>query len=40
MEKKQFQNKEGRKVYYLRWQVSEPRAAVVIAHGMVEQPAR
>lgn len=40
MEKKQFQNKEGRKVYYLRWQVSEPRAAVVIAHGMVEHPDR
>ena len=40
MEKKQFQNKEGRKVYYLRWQVCEPRAAVVIAHGMVEHPDR
>ena len=40
MEKKQFQNKEGRKVYYLRWQVREPRAAVVIAHGMVEHPDR
>ena len=40
MEKKQFQNKEGQTVYYLCWQVSEPRAAVVIAHGMVEHPDR
>lgn len=40
MEKRQFLNKAGKTVHYLHWQVSEPRAAVVIAHGMVEHPAR
>jgi len=40
MEKKSFLNKDGQQVFYLHWQVSEPRAAVVIAHGMVEHPAR
>ena len=40
MEKKEFLNREGRKVFYLHWPVEEPRAAVVIAHGMVEHPAR
>ena len=40
MEKKQFLNKDGQKVFYLRWQAREPRAAVVIAHGMVEHPDR
>lgn len=40
MEKKQFLNKDGQKVFYLHWQVREPRAAVVIAHGMVEHPDR
>ena len=40
MEKKQFLNREGARVFYLRWQAENPRAAVVIAHGMVEHPAR
>ena len=40
MEKKQFLNKDGQVVFYLRWQTAAPRAAVVIAHGMVEHPAR
>jgi len=40
MEKKQFLNREGQKVFYLHWPVDAPRAAVVIAHGMVEHPAR
>ena len=40
MEKKHFLNKEGQKVYYLHWSASAPRAVVVIAHGMVEHPAR
>ena len=40
MEKKQFQNKAGQQVYYLRWSAPAPRATVVIAHGMVEHPAR
>ena len=40
MEKKQFLNKDGQKVFYLHWQAREPRAAVVIAHGMVEHPDR
>ncbi len=40
MEKKHFLNREGKSVHYLQWQVDAPRAAVVIAHGMVEHPAR
>lgn len=40
MEKKHFLNKEGQKVYYLQWSAANPRATVVIAHGMVEHPAR
>ena len=28
------------KVYYLQWSAVNPRATVVIAHGMVEHPAR
>ena len=40
MEKKQFLNREGKKVLYLYWQTAAPRAAVVISHGMVEHPAR
>lgn len=40
MEKKQFLNREGKKVLYLHWQTAAPRAAVVISHGMVEHPAR
>lgn len=40
MEKKYFLNREEKKVFYLHWPVENARAAVVIAHGMVEHPAR
>ena len=40
MEKKMFRNAAGEQVTYLHWHVLAPRAAVVIAHGMVEHPAR
>lgn len=40
MEKKQFLNKDGQPVFYLHWSVTAPRAVLVIAHGMVEHPAR
>lgn len=40
MEKKSFLNQSGQPVFYLHWSVDAPRAAVVIAHGMVEHPAR
>ena len=40
MEKMHFTNPSGQPVFYLRWRVDAPRAAVVIAHGMVEHPAR
>jgi len=40
MEKKLFRNAAGEQVMYLQWSVFAPRAAVVIAHGMVEHPAR
>ena len=40
MEKKQFLNGEGQPVFYLHWPVATPKAALVIAHGMVEHPAR
>lgn len=40
MEKKYFLNKANQQVFYLHWQVDAPRAALVIAHGMVEHPAR
>ena len=40
MGKKIFQNAAGDKVFYLQWSVPVPRAAVVIAHGMVEHPGR
>ena len=40
MEKKLFQNAAGNTVVYLQWSVLAPRAAVVIAHGMVEHPGR
>lgn len=40
MEKKLFRNAAGEQVTYLHWNVIGPRAAVVIAHGMVEHPAR
>lgn len=40
MEKKHFLNDAGQQVFYLHWPVAAPKAAVVIAHGMVEHPAR
>ena len=40
MEKRSFLNKEGKTVFYLHWPVRNAVAAVVIAHGMVEHPAR
>ena len=40
MEKKMFKNAAGEQVMYLQWSVFAPSAAVVIAHGMVEHPAR
>ena len=40
MEKRNFLNKEGKTVFYLHWPVRNAVAAVVIAHGMVEHPAR
>lgn len=40
MEKKIFLNKANQQVFYLQWPVAAPKAAVVIAHGMVEHPAR
>lgn len=40
MEKKQFLNQDGQPVFYLHWPVAAPKAALVIAHGMVEHPAR
>lgn len=40
MEKKSFCNEAGNPVRYLHWSVPSPRAAVVIAHGMVEHPGR
>lgn len=40
MRKKTFKNAAGEQVVYLEWSVYAPKAAVVIAHGMVEHPAR
>lgn len=40
MEKRMLKNAAGEQVFYLQWRVPAPRAAVVIAHGMVEHPAR
>ena len=40
MEKKMLKNAAGEQVVYLQWSVLAPKAAVVIAHGMVEHPAR
>ncbi len=40
MEKKFFENTLGDRVAYLKWETAEPKAAVVIAHGMVEHPGR
>ena len=35
-----FNNNVNDVVYYLKWEVNNPKANVVIAHGMVEHPAR
>ena len=35
-----FNNSVNDTVYYLKWEVNNPKANVVIAHGMVEHPAR
>ena len=40
MYKRSFVNPAGDPVYYLHWNAENPKAAVVIAHGMVEHPAR
>lgn len=40
MEKKILKNAAGEQVFYLKWSVLAPKAAVVISHGMVEHPAR
>ena len=40
MERICFKNKTGDSVYYLQWEVPNPKAAVVIAHGMIEMPER
>ena len=40
MNKKSFVNASGDRVFYLQWPVDDPKAAVVISHGMVEHPAR
>lgn len=38
--KKSFQNLTGERVIYREWSAEKPKAAVVIAHGMVEHPGR
>ena len=40
MEKISFVNSRSDEVYYLKWNVENARACVVISHGMVEHPAR
>ena len=40
MNKQYHRNSEGEKFCYLQWIVEKPVASVVIAHGMVEHPAR
>lgn len=40
MEKRYFLNSVEEQVFYLQWVVASPIASVVIAHGMVEHPAR
>ena len=40
MEEKYFVNKTGDNIYYLEWRVEDPKAAVVISHGMAEHPER
>lgn len=40
MEVKKFINKKNQEVYYLHWPISNPKAKVVISHGMAEHPIR
>ena len=40
MERICFKNKTGDSAYYLQWEIPNPKAAVVIAHGMIEMPER
>lgn len=40
MKKKYFVNSEDSRVFYLQWTIETAVASVVIAHGMVEHPAR
>lgn len=40
METKKFLNVENQEVYYLSWKIQNPKAAVVISHGMAEHPQR
>ena len=40
MIKEYFKNTINEYVYYLKWEVKEAKANVVISHGMVEHPAR
>jgi alpha-beta hydrolase superfamily lysophospholipase len=35
-----FKNNINEEVYYLKWEVNDAKANVVISHGMVEHPAR
>ena len=35
-----FENNINEEVYYLKWEVNDAKANVVISHGMVEHPAR
>ena len=40
MNKRSFESKSGDTAIYLHWPAENPKACVVIAHGMVEHPAR
>lgn len=40
MIKYNFKNNINEEVYYLKWEVNDAKANVVISHGMVEHPAR
>ncbi len=35
-----FKNKTKDKVHYLKWEVTKPKAILVISHGMIEHPER
>ena len=40
MTMEKFINKEGKPVWYYHFEIAEPKAAVVISHGMAEHPGR